>query len=353
MLARAVEVLARNTPPRLDVADLYAIVRSSDADLLVRSELPAALQAAAEGDEAPLLRLRRYLNAAGDEEGINAARFLATTCMEGGLPWATDSDPATRTNLLADAMLAAAGAYAPFTVTAVAASIPAALCVDWPATPRPPSAAGRPGPDVPVLVLAGREDLRTPLEDQRRAAAQYPNATVLPVAGVGHSVLGNDTTGCAVRGLRRFLAGRAVPPCPVSGRRLLEPALPAVQRLRDVPRPRGDVPARIGRTAVAVDLTVRDAVRWSFVELAGLRMFPGLRGGRVVVTRTAARLIDYEVVPGVRVSGTLGPKTANTLQVEGSGATGTLRVRDTTLRGVLDGERVTYRMFDPTPVSSG
>jgi hypothetical protein len=41
------------------------------------------------------------------------------------------------------------------------------------------------------------------------------------------------------------------------------------------------------------------------------------------------------------------------ITVTGSGATGTLRfVGRSTLRGTLNGRRVTYRSFDPTPVSS-
>ena len=61
-------------------------------------------------------------------------------------------------------------------------------------------------PNVPVLILSGRDDLRTPLEDARRTAAQYPNARLLAVPGVGHSVLRTDPTGCARHRARRVRA---------------------------------------------------------------------------------------------------------------------------------------------------
>ena len=86
------------------------------------------------------------------------------------------------------------------------------LCENWPPTPRP-EAVPYLGPDVPVLVLSGRADLRTPLEDARRTALQYPNAKVLAVPGVGHSVSSTDVSGCAARGMVAFLRGQEVAQC--------------------------------------------------------------------------------------------------------------------------------------------
>ncbi len=344
MLARAVELLDRRPLRGIGPEELYEIVRFSDADQLTRAELPAALQAATQRDAAPLLRLARYVFA--HDVDIDMARFLATTCMEGQLPWAPDSDPASRPPLLDQALRA--GEYDPFPLEAVAPNIEATLCAAWPATPRPPLPPGPgSGPDVPVLVVAGREDLRTPLEDQRRAAAQFPRAQVLAVGGVGHAVLFNDVSGCALRGLRRFLAGAAARSCGVA-RREYDIALPHFRALRDVPRPLGDVPARVGRTAVAVDLTLRDAERWT----GGLPQ-RGLRGGWMESgpDGDSVRLVRYEVVPGVRVSGVLrrGP---DTLTVTGRGATGTLRLARGRLRGVLDGTRITYRPLAARPAGT-
>ncbi len=58
-----------------------------------------------------------------------------------------------------------------------------------------------------MLVLSGRDDLRTPLEDARRTAAQYPNAKLLAVPSVGHSVLTSDFCRCALNGMVAFLRG--------------------------------------------------------------------------------------------------------------------------------------------------
>ncbi|HEV3002689.1 MAG TPA: alpha/beta fold hydrolase [Solirubrobacteraceae bacterium] len=347
-LARAVELLDRRPLRGIGPQELYELVRASDGDALIRAELPAVLQAATRRDAAPLVRLVRYANAFGTD--VDMARYLATTCTEGQLPWAPDSDPAGRPALLARALQADAARYAPFPVEAVAPSLPATLCLAWPATARPPiPPAPETGPDVPVLVLAGREDLRTPLEDQQRTAARFPGAQVLARRGVGHAVFFEDWTACSIRALMRFLDGRALPACPGRGTPY-DVALPAFRSLRAVPRPEGDVPARIGRTAVAVDLTLRDAERWA---LQGGLPAAGLRGGRIEGTADVnrLRLVRYEVVPGVRVSGVLrrGP---DTLRVTGSGATGTLRVAGGRLRGVLDGRRIAYRPLAPRPAGA-
>ncbi|HEX8086156.1 MAG TPA: alpha/beta fold hydrolase [Solirubrobacteraceae bacterium] len=351
LLARAIEVIGARGLRGITRGVLYDLVRGADQDPLIRAELPAALQAATHRDAAPLLRLLRY-SEGGGAAGVNQARFLATSCMEGQLPWAPDSDPRTRPTLFAETLLADAASYAPFPVRSILARIPASLCVSWPATPRPPLPSSA-GPDVPVLVLAGREDLRTPLEDQRRIAAQFPAAQLLSVPGVGHSVLGTDLSGCAARAVRQFLAGDAIETC--GGRRAapLDVALPAFRSLREVPRPAGDVPARIARTAVAVDLTLRDAERWATAAaLSARRRVPGLRGGRLEVRRRGVRLIRYEVVRGVRVSGTLA-KGPDAIVVTGSGATGTLRIVGGRVRGVLDGRRITYRPLAPRPRAAG
>ena len=63
------------------------------------------------------------------------------------------------------------------------------------------------------------------------------------------------------------------------------------------------MPARVERTATAVDLTLRDAGRW--LE-SGVLIVRGVRGGRVSFGRTdAIKFARYELVPGVRVSGTI------------------------------------------------
>ena len=60
------------------------------------------------------------------------------------------------------------------------------LCVAWPVASPEPADPG-PLPDVPVLVIEGSGDLRTPLEDGRAVAAAFPRGQVLEVPFTGHS----------------------------------------------------------------------------------------------------------------------------------------------------------------------
>jgi pimeloyl-ACP methyl ester carboxylesterase len=357
----AVTPAGRPRAARIDVGDLYALVRASDMDPALRTAVPAALEAASRGDAAPLLRLAATAQSAPGEDGpgaINEVRLLATDCVEGRLPWKPDSDPATRPALLARAMRADAARYAPFPVAAVTPQLEAALCVGWPATPAPPRPAST-GPDVPVLILGGRDDLRTPLEDQRRAGSQYPRATVVAVPNTGHSVLSSDLTGCARDAVSAFLLGRRRMPCP--NKQMLPLALPVFSSLDDLPAASGRAPRRISQTAVAVDLTLRDVLRQvsalafgtaggnSDVEDRAVRI-GGLRGGRLELRRRTLSLRVYEVVPGVRITGRLDTDLNGALTVTGTAATGTLTVGDQGLRGTLDGRPVTYK---PLPIGAG
>ena len=359
---RMVTAAGRRRSATIGIADLYSLIRLSDTDPALRMAIPAALEAAGRGDAAPLLRLAYSGTTGGGEppesERINEVRLLATNCMEGRLPWATDSDPATRPALLDQALAADSARYAPFPVEAVLQTLDATFCLGWPATPRPPVAGSR-GPDVPVLILGGRADLRTPLEDQRRAGLQYPHATVVGVPGVGHSVLGSDVSGCAADAITAFLFERRRRACPRAD--IVPLALPVFTSLADVPGAAGTAPPRVERTLVAVDMTLRDAARQiigaglggssSAGAIEGRTMrIGGLRGGRIDLRRTSLTLRDYEVVTGVRVSGRLNADFAGTITVTGAGADGTLRVlKSGTLRGTLAGTTIRYR---PLPVGS-
>lgn len=340
---------------RIGASDLYELLRLSDLDPALRTAIPAALEAASRGDAAPLLRIAASTaNGGGGEdesEAVNEVRLLATDCVEGRLPWTPDSDPATRAALLTERMTADAAKYAPFGVATITPLLEASLCVGWPATPAPPRPASA-GPDVPVLVLGGRDDLRTPLEDQRRAGLQFPRATVVAVPNVGHSVLSTDQSGCARDAIVSFLYGRKRIPCPNVP--LLPLALPVFSSLDDLPPVSGKAPEKVSQTLVAVDLTMRDVVRQlaatafatpstaADAEDRAVRL-GGLRGGRLELRREVLVLRDYEVVPGVRVSGRLDDDLAGTLTITGSGAKGSLRVTEEALVGTLDGTFIRYR----------
>ena len=329
--------LLRRPLAGLGAEAVYGLVMASDRDPLIRTDLPAALQAAIQRDAGPLRRLARYAESGSQRSEINEVRFLATACVEGNQPWDPASDAAGREALLTEHLRANRADYGPFPIEAVADGLIATQCLSWPATeraPLPPGVAS--GPDVPVLVLAGREDLRTPLENQRRIGAQYPRATVYPIPDVGHSVLVNDISGCAEATLAAFLAGEPLARACRQRARQADLALPYLASLRDVPRARGRLSERVERTATAVDLTLRDALRWAPSR--------GVRGGRARVGDETLVLSRYELVPGVVVSGTWSPRRGGRVRITGRGATGTLRVRPSLrMRGILNGERVRYR----------
>jgi len=348
---RAVLPTGRTRSARVTLDALYDLVVLSDLDPLLRLQLPGAVASGVLGDPQPLLRLLTTASQSseGVEDTVNQARLLATSCLEGRLPWRPDSPVAGREKALVDAFNAApAATFAPFGRETVAGASIAATCAAWPATPAPDRVPQR-GPDVPVLVLAGREDLRTPLEDARRTAAQYPNATVLAVSGVGHSVLGSDATRCAVSGVTAFLAGRTVAKCTRRVNLRVAPFVPV--SLDDVARQDG-VPGRAGRVATAAAATLGDVSRTLLSgtlsgseEPVTLRV-PGLRGGSATIRlarRPVLRLRDYEVVRGVRLSGTVGTRTGRLVVTGPGGIAGVLRSgRNDRFRGEIGGQRVSF-----------
>lgn len=295
-----------------DGEELLFLLLAADLNDGLQSLLPAALRAAASGDPAPLARLREPGQGARlRSTDLSAAVLVATDCADAQLPYELSDPPAAR-RAKVNAALAALDprAHAPFAATAVRSASLADDCLAWPVQPRAASAAGA-MPDVPVLVLSGRLDLRTPLEGARGAAAQFPRATVVAVPGVGHDVLGYDPSGCAARALDRWARGRRVGnPC----RRAVTPAVAASAPRRG---PRTLAGARRAVRATADDVT--DMVR--ALEGSGLRpRGGGLRAGWFsrATDGSAVRLKSYAFVPGVRLSGILRSDRSSRLRVTGT-----------------------------------
>ena len=278
----------------LKEAALYALLQASDVAPEIRERLPAAIAALAAGDGRPLehllvVEVRGFFGASvQDDLGINIARHLATACLERQFPWTPDSPVAGRQAALKTAVAQLGeGAFAPFGSKAVLAAGEASECSQWPAFPPPPAATGAPEPDVPVLILSGREDLRTPLEDAQAVAAAYPRATLVPVAGVGHSVLLDDGGGCSRRALVAFLSRRPVAGCDqqaaTQSRRAAEPVLPT-------------------SGADAVEATISGVLRDLSIGAAGARWVPGLRAGTFRAAKRSLVLSRVEWVRGVRLA---------------------------------------------------
>jgi pimeloyl-ACP methyl ester carboxylesterase len=340
--ASAITPSGRRRPVRITLPLLATLVAVTDVDPFARVDLPAAVGSALRGDGAPLARIAARLASGPPEDeatASNDARFLATSCVEGRFPWSPDSPLAGREQALSAYLDANARAFAPFPPAVLFTAAGGAACLAWPPTPKPATPA-RPAPAVPTLIIAGRDDLRTPVEDARRSAGDYPTVRLLNVPDVGHSVLTSDVSACALRGLRAFLAGQTVRNCPRGPRPLLGPA-PFVPASLAALRPAPGLPGTVGRTVTALGATVLDAARQG-VERAtgGIRRYGGLRGGTAAVSARGVTMRGYEVVRGVRVSGTVSARGAGTLAVTGSGATGRLVLRGARVRGTLDGRRV-------------
>jgi hypothetical protein len=191
-------------------------------------------------------------------------------------------------------------------------------------------------------------DLRTPLEGARAAAAAWPRARVLAVPNTGHSVMTADLSGCVQRATMGFFRRRRVPARCRRGPNLF-PATPPVPAALGVLRPLLRVAGDRGRVVRAVEFTLFDVVEdYLALLLTGqdARRGAGLRGGRWWWERSSTlRLHRLELVPGVRVSGTVAHfaerRQRARLRVSGpAGPDGRLVLRKTHVTGRLGGRRV-------------
>jgi pimeloyl-ACP methyl ester carboxylesterase len=355
---RLVDSHGRRRRVTMGHSHLFAILLTGDVDPGLRAELPGAVRAALDGDAAPILRLRRR---AFTLEGLpppprllSSALYTATTCEETALPWARTTPPLMterRSQAAATAASLPDSAFFPFDRATAMDTDLLELCDRWPAAPVAPALGEGPLPDVPVLLLGGEDDLRTPIESARRVALQFPRAALVEVPATGHSVLGADTSGCAMRAFARFFRGTAVPTRCARLRRAVPVSPPPPTSLREVAPLRG---VR-GRTLAAVWLTLRDVAEDSVTQVivdehdADLARGGGLRGGSYRIRgRGTLVLRGVSFVPGVRLRGKVARfatrRQRGRIRVSGpAGPDGLLAVRGTRLRGRLGGRRVRAR----------
>src|SRR5918912_4030906 len=188
---------------------LSGAVLDSDLNPGLAAELPAAVHAALRGQPRTLLRLVELDRESSllPAEDLSFGLFTATVCDDGPFPWAPSTPVAQRQALYNSALAALpAGATGPFGQWAVGIG-PAEMCLLWPVQPARPGIGSGPLPNVPVLVLAGDRDLRTPAAKAADVAARFPQGRLLVVPGVGHSVLTADFSGCARAAVTTWLAG--------------------------------------------------------------------------------------------------------------------------------------------------
>ena len=271
---------------------------------------------ALKGDSAPLLRLKHQAfqtESGGSPRDFSTAEYAANTCEELPFPWTAFSDPATRAGQVFAAVQAIPEtAFYPFDRATTAGNDFIRMCRRWPQV-SPTAYVGPPAgalPDVPVLMLSGEDDLRTPNETARSAAADWPHAQVLVVPDTGHSTLTTDFSDCTAKASRNFLLGRPVASrCRRIGQFL--PALPpSPLSLRELPRARG-VPGLRGKAISGAEVTVFDVtLSWLSGAVAlnqNVLHGGGLRGGTWSIKLTSKsgdlKLDHLEYIPGVRVSG--------------------------------------------------
>jgi pimeloyl-ACP methyl ester carboxylesterase len=346
---------------RFSADTLLSVLLAGDLEPALRAEFPAAVRAAANGDDAPFARLLRDASQRGEggeeespSESFDTPLYFATSCEEEPFPWNRAASPAKRLSE-AGAQIEQAGAarIAPFAPSNALALSDIPACAFWPYTTPAPAPAREPFPSVPTLILSGADDLRTPTANAREVAAQISGSQLVVVPEVGHSVLSSDLSGCAGKALQALFKPTPVKPCAggleILGLLKLAPLAPS--SLASVPPAHGSH-GRPGKTLAAVGLTLADLVREITVQTLGalesgdigglgsLRI-GGLRAGWAGTQQAALVLHDYSYVPGVTVSGKVAANEV-VLHVSGPAAAGgTLRLGSHhRLAGTLGGEHV-------------
>jgi hypothetical protein len=208
---------------------------------------------------------------------------------------------------------------------------------------------------VRALLLAGVDDLTTPLEDARGVAQQLPGARLLEIPDTGHSVLGTELSGCARRQVGRFFAGGSIERCPPTRLFWPTPVAPtALSQIQILP-PR--IPGKRGRTMTAVLLTLQDTSLSALEpELQGdstASRGQGLRGGTFHGTAEKLTLDRVVYVPGVVVSGR-ATRHGVTVSVSGAAAAhGRLTIKNNRVSGRLDGLPVNAVLVSAASAKSG
>jgi pimeloyl-ACP methyl ester carboxylesterase len=335
--------------------ELSFLVTAGDLNPFLQAALPGAIAAARAGDPSELLRVRRVGEGpVTPTKDLSFGLNVTTGCEDAELPYSLTTPLDQRPAIVAQAAAALdPSVLNPFDAATIERSSYVDDCIDWPTdVTAQPSAA--PLPDVRALLLSGRLDTRTPLENGAATHAALPHSSFVTVPGTGHDELDSDYTGCADRALRRFIAGTTVGnPC--AGKTNQVDVLPLPPRsladFRSAPGVGGDR----GRAVFAVLDTVLDARVAALQALfAGFKNVQagGLYGGTVSAPPSfsgALSLRGYAYVPGLRVTGRLTSfadgRVGGTVRVRGRtrATSGTLTL---TLaggaRGTLGGRKVRY-----------
>jgi pimeloyl-ACP methyl ester carboxylesterase len=330
--------------------EIFNLVESADLNPFLQAALPGAIYGAVTGDPSLLLRLRKIGDGGPSKlSELSYGLNVITSCLDVHLPYALSTPLVDRPPVAQSATDAIDPAlFAPFTRETVSRTSYAEDCLQWPAEPSALPSID-PLPDVPALLLGGRMDIRTPLENAKEVATELPHSTVVSVAGTGHDVLDSDLTLCAEKALRRFIQDKPVDrPC--KGQTNAVDVLPPAPRsLQDYDRAPG-VPGDAGRVVFAVADAANDARVTVLQRLyAGLPLDTGgLHGGTMHLEDTIGHLHRWAYAPGVRLSGVVevsDEPVVGILRVDGPGKLdGHLTIHtDGRIIGRIAGHPVRYR----------
>jgi pimeloyl-ACP methyl ester carboxylesterase len=326
-----------------------ANVTFGGGDPEVYGVLPAAVDAALHHDLALLKRMVTVsrINEVGgflvDPTHFSNAASAAVSCKDYPRPYDLAAPPADRRSQYDRALAALASTdFRPFSADAwLKTGIDAGpKCLDWPADPTAGSPLrGLSMPDVPVLVQSGDLDTNTPVEQGRRAAAQFAHPIYAVVANVGHTP---DLQRCGQLMAIDFIRHLRTDPdrCAHAGHPPTVVARPALHA--------AELGATPVRRAIGVALaTLRDAhAAAAFSATTGA--IDALRGGTYVVRERSVRFLDARVVTDAVANGTqrIGRRAIRThLRLRGDGVPPshlTLRTTgtSTSITGTVAGRRV-------------
>jgi pimeloyl-ACP methyl ester carboxylesterase len=365
------------TDVRLDEDALVQLVSAGYWYPALWRDLPAAILAANEGDDAPILRLAAEtvttVAPPEDPPTWSESLYLAVICHDYPQLW----DPSTP---MADRRAEAArriaaypeGTFLPFSASAWTGTDYEGVlaCLRWPSPPAartdPSDPPGAVYPGVPTLVLNGELDTITATSGAREVARRFPSATFVPVANSVHVTALADWDVCASRIYATFV--RDLAPGDTScaseiGEWNLVPAFSrSVDDVTPALRAPGDDSIRSDRRlAAAAALTAADTVARWMVNYDGTGR--GLRGGSWWYSgypNVRFHLTNTRLVPGVSVTGTVrwayegGASSAN-VDVRGpDGTTGHVRIAwlkaphaTATLEGTIGGRQLRATMPAP------